>query len=182
MSRNTATTGDPRWILLAAALLTSIALGPVVPAQAQSRPPEPAVTLNVKERPLGEVLAQITRETGSSFVLEPAWQRVPITAYVDNAPLSTALKRVLSGLNHAIIYLPQNQIKIVIYEASAPSAGGPEPALSPVMPRSGRLPGRAPQPNPPTAQEYVDPMQNAPPDLGGLPPPIPPTEEEPPQQ
>src|SRR5512138_62350 len=98
MSRNTATTGVPRWILLAAALLTSIAFGPVVPAQAQSRPPEPTVTINVKDKPLGEVLAQITRTTGSNFVLDPAWQRVPVTAYVDNAPLSTALKRVLSGL------------------------------------------------------------------------------------
>jgi type II secretory pathway component GspD/PulD (secretin) len=146
-------------------------------APAQGRPPEPTVSLSVKDKPLGEVLDQIARATGSDFLMEPSWQKVPVTAYIENAPLSVALKRVLSGLNHAIVYLPQNQIKIVIYEASSPSAA-PAPPPSPM----GRVPTRAPQPNPPVAPGYVDPMQNAPPDLGGMPPPVPPAEEEPAQQ
>jgi hypothetical protein len=145
-------------------------------APAQTRAPEPVVSLSVKDKPLGEVLAEITRTTGTDFVVEPAWQAIKVTAYAENAPLSVALKRVLSGLNHAIVYLPQNRIKILIYEASAPNpASDPQPALTPMGPR----PGRIPPPSPPV-QQYVDPMQNAPPDQGGVPPVIPPTEEEPP--
>jgi hypothetical protein len=151
------------------------------PAAGQTRPTEPTVSLNVKDKPLADVLAQITRATGSDFVIDPFWQRVPVTAFVENAPLSVALTRVLSGLNHAIVYLPQNRIKILIYEASPPSAApGLPPALAPA-PGPARVPPRARQPNLPPAgpPESVDPLRNAPPDTGGAPPPVPPAEEEP---
>jgi type II secretory pathway component GspD/PulD (secretin) len=166
--------------------LTLFVFAPVfaaVPVAAQNRPPEPVVSLNAKDKPLAEVLAQITRATGSEFDLDPAWQKVTVTAFVENAPLSVALKRVLSGLNHAIIYLPGNRIKILIYETSPPtstSAGLP-PAMSPVPTRPQRvIPPRSPFPSvpQPVFPESGDPMQNAPPDAGGMMPPIPPTQEE----
>ena len=133
------------------------------PASAQTRPPEPTVSLNVKDRPLGEVLALISRATGCEFLLEPSWQKVPVTANVENAPLSVALKRVLSGLNHAIVYQPQNRVKIVIYEASPPGATpGMPPALSPTAP----LPARPPQPGIPPARrpDPADPLRTPPPE------------------
>jgi hypothetical protein len=134
-------------LLAAAALLI-----PVPPANPQNRPAEPTVSLNVKDRPLGDVLAQIARATGSEFLIDPSWQKVPVTASFEAAPLSVALKRVLSGLNHAIVYQPQNRIKIVIYESS-PAGAQPalQPALSPVAPRPGRAPAQPPQPNLPPA-------------------------------
>jgi len=135
------------------ALLVAAALGLLAaPASAQTRPPEPTVSLNVKDRPLGDVLALISRATGCEFLLDPSWQKVPVTATVENAPLSVALKRVLGGLNHAIVYQPQNRVKIVIYEASPPGAApGMPPALSPTTPRPGRFPAQPPQPNLPPA-------------------------------
>jgi hypothetical protein len=134
-------------LLAAAALLIQ-----VPPAPAQGRPAEPTVSVNVKDRPLGDVLAQMARATGSEFLIDPSWQKVPVTASFENAPLSVALKRVLSGLNHAIVYQPQNRIKIVIYESS-PAGAQPalQPALSPVGPRPGRAPAQPPQPNLPPA-------------------------------
>jgi hypothetical protein len=152
------------------ALLLASVLGLLAPpATAQDRPPEPTVSLNVKDRPLGDVLALISRATGCEFVLEPSWQKVPVTANVENAPLSVALKRVLSGLNHAIVYQPQNRVKILIYEASPPGAKpGMQPALSPATP----LPARPPQPGIPPAlrPEPADPLRNVPPEPADAPP------------
>lgn len=146
------------------ALLAAAALGLLAtPASAQTRPPEPTVSLNVKDRPLGEVLALISRATGCEFLLEPSWQKLPVTANLENAPLSVALKRVLSGLNHAIVYQPQNRVKIVIYETSPPGATpGTPPALSPTAP----LPARPPQPGiaPARRPDPADPLRTPPPE------------------
>ena len=150
------------------ALLAAAALGLLAtPAPAQTRPPEPTVSLNVKDRPLGDVLALISRATGCEFLLEPSWQKVPVTANLENAPLSVALKRVLSGLNHAIVYQPQNRVKIVIYEASPPRAApGMPPALGPAPPLPARTPARPPQPGIPPARlpEPADPLPAPPPE------------------
>lgn len=155
--------------LIAAAALLLLAPG----APAQGRPAEPTVSINVTARPLGDVLAQITRATGSEFLIDPSWQKVPVTASFENAPLSVALKRVLSGLNHAIVYQPQNRIKIVIYESS-PAGAQPalQPALSPVAPRPGRAPAQPPQPNLPPAllPQPADPLRNPPPVPADAPP------------
>ena len=150
------------------ALLAAAALGLLAaPASAQTRPPEPTVSLNVKDRPLGDVLALISRATGCEFLLDPSWQKVPVTANVENAPLSVALKRVLGGLNHAIVYQPQNRVKIVIYEASPRGATpGMPPALSPAAPLPARAPARPPQPGIPPARlpDPADPLRNPPPE------------------
>jgi hypothetical protein len=146
------------------ALLVAAALGLLAtPASTQTRPPEPTVSLNVKDRPLGDVLALISRATGCEFLLDPSWQKVPVTANVENAPLSVALKRVLSGLNHAIVYQPQNRVKIVIYETAPPGATpGMPPGLSPTAP----LPARPPQPGiaPARRPEAADPLRTPPPE------------------
>lgn len=150
-------------------LLTGIALILAVAAMAQTRPPEPTVSLTVTDKPLVEALSQITRATGSEFEIDPAWQKVPVTAFIDNAPLSVALKRLLSGRNYAIVYLPQNRIKILIYEAS-PSGATPDrpPEMSSPSPR----PSRAPLRNTSSVgqPESDDPMQNAPPGTGRMSP------------
>jgi hypothetical protein len=147
----------------------------VPPANPQNRPAEPTVSLNVKDRPLGDVLAQIARATGSEFLIDPSWQKVPVTASFEAAPLSVALKRVLSGLNHAIVYQPQNRIKIVIYETAPAGAGARpalEPALSPVAPRPGHAPAQPPQPSLPPAllPQPADPLINPPPEPADAPP------------
>jgi hypothetical protein len=152
-------------------LLTGIALIIAIPSLAQTRPSEPTVSLSVKDNPLADVLAQITRATGSEFEIDPVWQKILVTASIDNAPLSVALKRLLIGLNHAIVYLPQNRIKILIFAASPPDATSD---LSPAMPSPYTRPSRvspplAPLPNTPPVG---DPMQNTPSDTGGIPSPI----------
>ena len=159
--------------VLCALLAAAALLIPVPPANPQNRPAEPTVSLNVKDRPLGDVLAQIARATGSEFLIDPSWQKVPVTASFEAAPLSVALKRVLSGLSHAIVYQPQNRVKIVIYESS-PAGAQPvlSPALSPVAPRPGRPPAQPPQPNLPPAplSQPADPLRNPPPEPADAPP------------
>jgi hypothetical protein len=93
-------------------------LAPLAPAQTS----EATVSLNVKNMPLSEVLAQITIATGTDFIIDSSWQKLQVTALVDDVPLPVALKRVLNQVNHAIIYRSQNRIEILIYQAEKPSA------------------------------------------------------------
>ena len=102
--------------LLASAVLWL--LTPLAPAQTS----EATVSLNVKDMPLSDVLAQITIATGTDFIIDSSWQKLQVTALVEDAPLPVALKRVLNQVNHAIIYRPQNRIEILIYQADKPSA------------------------------------------------------------
>jgi len=96
---------------------------------------EPQITLESKNRPLGEVLDQISRETGYVFTIDESWQDRPIKASLQNVPLHRALKRILSSLNHALIYESETEIRIAIYgEASPRGPGAPPPAYT--APRS----------------------------------------------
>ena len=145
------------------------------PAATAGRPSaEEIISLNVKDRPLGEVLGSITKSTGREFLLDDGWRAYPVTTVIEETPLHIGLKRVLSGLNHAIVYRSDGRIRILIYEtvpagrsaqsrpgagstfAAQPSAPAGQPPRPPSAPPSslpvfqpfGGPPGSGPGPIP----------------------------------
>ena len=76
---------------------------------------EPHISLKVNNQPLSDVLKIITSDTGYRFKLNGDWSGYPVNASFENISLNRALKIILQGLNHVIIYDSNKSIKIVVY-------------------------------------------------------------------
>ena len=76
---------------------------------------EPLVSLKVNNQPLSAVLKIITSDTGYRFKLNDEWSNYPVKTAFENTSLNRALKIILQGLNHVIIYESNKSIKIVVY-------------------------------------------------------------------
>ena len=76
---------------------------------------ESHISLKVRNQPLVDVLKRITLDTGFKFKLNDQWNAYLVNASLENMPLHRGLKLILRGLNHTIIYEPDNSIKIVVY-------------------------------------------------------------------
>ena len=74
------------------------------------------ISLNVTDRPLGEVLENISIAAGCQFSIDESWEDYPITASFDNEPLHRGLKRVFRNINNAVIYGADRTIRIIIYD------------------------------------------------------------------
>jgi len=85
------------------------------PTAAQETTKEPLITVTAANQPLGEVLDQITGETGYQFSLDPKWENHRISATLRDVPLERGLKRLLRSLNHTIIWESDNIVTIVVY-------------------------------------------------------------------
>lgn len=81
-------------------------------AQSQN---EPHVSLKVKNLPLDQVLNKLAQDTGFAFQINHQWKTYPVNASIEAQPLHQALKQILRGLNHTIIYEPDKTIKIMVY-------------------------------------------------------------------
>jgi hypothetical protein len=103
-----------RWLFPAFLLLAALIL-PGHPANGQESTQEPYISLRVLNQPLSEVLDKISQDTGYTFKLKEEWKGYPVTAAIQNLPLSQGLKRILTPLNHAIIYESENKIHILVY-------------------------------------------------------------------
>ena len=79
------------------------------------------ISLNVTDRPLVEVLENISIAAGCQFSIDESWEDYPITASFDNEPLHRGLKRVFRNINNAIIYGADRTIRIIIYDEATPS-------------------------------------------------------------
>jgi hypothetical protein len=73
-----------------------------------------SISLNVREESLINVLDRISDITGYHLEIQEQWNDIPITTSFANLSLDSALNRVLSGLNHAVIYESDETIKIII--------------------------------------------------------------------
>ena len=82
---------------------------------AQAAPGDEPISLNFEERPLGEVLAMITKITGHAFIIDAQWLDIPISISVEATPLHKALKYIFTDINNAIIYKADGNIKIIVY-------------------------------------------------------------------
>ncbi len=79
------------------------------------------ISLNVTNRPLGEVLENISITAGCQFSIDESWEDYPITVSFENEPLDRGLKRVFRNINNAIIYGADRTIRIIIYDEATPS-------------------------------------------------------------
>jgi type II secretory pathway component GspD/PulD (secretin) len=86
--------------------------------------PETLISLEIRETPLQDVLQEIAGQTGYTFIFESTWGEHPISARLKNASIQAGLRRILSGMNHALIYLPERTVRIVITEKSLPHGVG----------------------------------------------------------
>jgi hypothetical protein len=78
------------------------------------------ISLNVTDRPLVEVLENISITAGCQFSIDESWEDYPITVSFDNEPLHRGLKRVFRNINNAIIYGADRTIRIIIYDEATP--------------------------------------------------------------
>jgi len=91
---------------------------------AQKAPGDEPVSLNIQERPLGEVLAMITKMTGHTFIIDDQWLDMPVSISAQGTPLHKVLKLIFADINNAIIYQANGIIKIIIYsETAGPDKG-----------------------------------------------------------
>lgn len=77
---------------------------------------EEIISLDVTERPLGQVLDEIATAAGYRIIFDERWDDFLISASVKNEPLYKGLKRVLRNLNNAVIYGSDRTIKIIIFD------------------------------------------------------------------
>jgi type II secretory pathway component GspD/PulD (secretin) len=133
-------------------------LSAMVPAGwAGAEVPERLISLEMQQRPLKEVLQRIAGQTGYTFIFDSAWSNLPVSVRLEKAPLQTGLRRILSSVNHALVYLPDRTIKITITESTPPQGGGPA-AAGPARARRPTAPPPPPpaqEPEPPAAPEQT---------------------------
>jgi hypothetical protein len=72
------------------------------------------ISLNVMNKPLGDVLKKISKITGYAFSMDEQWNDIMVSGSFENLPLHNGLKKILWNLNNAIIYGTDGIIKIVI--------------------------------------------------------------------
>lgn len=75
-----------------------------------------AYSLQVSKKPLKNVLDELSALSGITFIYDDDWGDFPITVQFKNIELEPALKRILTNLNHAVIFNPDGSITIRIYE------------------------------------------------------------------
>ena len=127
-------------------------------AAAQTAPGDEPISLNFEERPLGEVLAMITKITGHAFIIDAQWLDMPVSISVKATPLHKVLKNIFSDINNAIIYRADGKIKILVFSDTAEKDKGSvsQGTVSPEEPAS----------SPATEQESESSQEAAPEETG----------------
>jgi hypothetical protein len=125
------------WLCLGAVLPWAVSF----PAGAAERvdPAEPLISIEAQNEPLGQVLDQITRDTAYTFIVDEQWRTYPVRTAFQDLSLNDGLKRILSNLNHVIVYESDDEIRITIYGQATPRTGGAaprsyEPPAMPIQP------------------------------------------------
>lgn len=120
---------------------------------------EPHISLEVENQRLGDVLEEITLDTGIEFKLNDQWRTYPVNASVENMPLNRGLKLILKGLNHAIIYESDKSIKILVYG----KVDSRKTDSSPIQPFSSQIQDnqQEPAPSPESSPEVTEDLQGA---------------------
>ena len=92
-------------------------LGIFMPVQAigDNSVADEIISLDVTDRPLGEVLKSLSIAANCQFSIDESWEDYPITASFDNEPLFIGLKLILRNINNAVIYGADRIIKIMVY-------------------------------------------------------------------
>jgi hypothetical protein len=117
---------------------------------------ERLLTLDIRERPLKEVLQRLSGHTGYTFIFDTAWGGHPVSATFKNVPLHTGLRQILGNWSHALVFLPAKKIKIIILERSGAVGSGADAPRGPGFGRTPQTvnPAGARGPEPPAPAEY----------------------------
>ncbi len=94
------------------------------------------ITLTVKDEPLGEVLKKISMATGYEISVDTSWQSFRVTASLEAVSLHKGLKQILRNLNNVIIYGSSREIKIIIYDKTAPEGVSSPPSTDTSLDRT----------------------------------------------
>jgi hypothetical protein len=115
--------------------------------------------LEVNNQRLGDVLKEITLDTGFKFKLNDQWSAYPVNASIENMPLNRGLNLILQGLNHAIIYESDKSIKIMVFG----KVDSRKTDLSPVQPSSSQIQDNQQEPalSPKSSPEWADDLKGA---------------------
>ena len=89
--------------------------GSIRHAMAQNTTQDPEISLQITNKPLGDILETISQDTGYQFNLNDKWKDYQVSASNDNLPLERKLKRLLRSLNHIIIWDSDRIITIKIF-------------------------------------------------------------------
>ena len=93
------------------------------------------ISVSSRSTPLVDVLNSVSKTSGYQFILAEDWKNTPISVNFDQLPLEDALHRILTNLNHVLIYDSGNTIRINIYGVSAPIRSGTSSPSRKTMPR-----------------------------------------------
>lgn len=75
----------------------------------------PAFSLDARGVPLGEVLKKVSNDTGYQIIVDSEWANWPVSGSFKNLPVDLGLRRILSHLNHSIVFNEaDHRIAIVI--------------------------------------------------------------------
>ena len=94
------------------------------PADAQDATADPLISLTAQNKPLGDVLDTITRDTGYRFNLNGKWKAHPVSATINGLPLEKGLKRLLRSLNHSIVWESDKIVTITVFGKADPGDSG----------------------------------------------------------
>jgi type II secretory pathway component GspD/PulD (secretin) len=100
------------WLYLPSRWMPALVLAGILSIGVMSQPCEgddrkvrfASLSLNLNEEPLGEVLKKISNDTGYKIMIDPVWTGVPVSASFKSLPIDQALQRILSKLNHSLIF------------------------------------------------------------------------------
>ena len=93
------------------------------PAMAQNATNDPLINLTAQNKPLGDVLETISRDTGYRFNLNGKWKAYPVSATINGLPLEKGLKRLLRSLNHSIVWESDKIVTITVFGKADPGRG-----------------------------------------------------------
>ena len=94
-------------------------------------------SMQIQSKPLSDVFQDLAELSGNDIVFDKAWGDRPITVRFVNLPLEKAISKILTNLNHVVIFEDSN-IRIKIYGPVSPDKStGPIPVGSrtPMKPR-----------------------------------------------
>ena len=74
------------------------------------------ISLNVTDRPLGEVLENLSIAANCQISIDDSWQDYPITASFDDEPLYRGLKLILRHISNAVVYGRDRTVKIIVFD------------------------------------------------------------------
>jgi hypothetical protein len=154
-----------RSILLAALCCTFLFI--LIPASGQGADddPEQAVfSLDFKDKPLSQVLNQISKLTGAKFLVNKEYAELKVSGSLRDVTVTKGLSEIMADLNHTIIYEPDHTISLVIYgkkQVSGPGDSGPLPPPNYPM-QQGVEDNLNSAPQAPEPAEQVEPEPNEP--------------------